>query len=175
MAMMRAPLRLSGMLLCISIASLGFCFSTMAQQSAPKGAAVPGDSALEALPGDSATKALQARTVTLINERCAGCHGGKYPRMGLNLGPEKLLPAVKDVPSRQVDSLKLVDTRRPERSYLLMKIRGDKGIKGSPMPDNAPALSAAEINEIDTWIHVISRSPGGSRTAPSATDSTRKQ
>ncbi|MFA4948372.1 MAG: hypothetical protein WC674_07695 [Candidatus Krumholzibacteriia bacterium] len=108
-----------------------------------------------------------------MDSRCAGCHGGKKPRMGLNLEPAKLVEAVKDIRSRQIDSLKLVDTQMPEKSYLLMKVRGDKGIKGSRMPDNAPVLFAGEIKTIDLWIRGISGSRRGSMTAPSAADSTR--
>jgi hypothetical protein len=162
------------MLLCFFLASFGLCFSITAQQTAPKGTTVPFDSMTKTLPADSVMKAVHEKTVSLIDERCAGCHGGKKPRIGLNLEPEMLIVAVKDVRSRQIDSLKLVDTRMPEKSYFLMKIRGDKGIKGSRMPDDAPALSAGEINMIDLWIRFISGSPRGSSTAPSAADSTRK-
>jgi hypothetical protein len=154
-----------GMLLCVALASLGLCFSIMAQQTAPKETGVP---------ADSMKMALDAKTFFLMDSRCAGCHGGKQPRMRLSLEPAKLVEAVKDIRSRQIDSLKLVDTRMPEKSYLLMKVRGDKGIKGSRMPDNAPALSAGEIKTIDLWIRGISESRRGSRTAPSAADSTRK-
>jgi hypothetical protein len=162
----RYSLRRRGMLLCIVCASLGFCFSIMARQTAPKGTPAA---------TDSLQKALDAKTVSLISMRCAGCHGGKRPRMGLDLEPEKLVAAVKDMPSRQIDSLKLVDTRMPERSYILMKVRDDKGIKGSPMPDDAPSLSADEIRTIELWIRSISATRRGPRTAPAPADSTRKR
>jgi mono/diheme cytochrome c family protein len=161
-----APLRHRGIPLCFVLVFLGFGFSIMARQTAPKGTIAP---------ADSARMALDAQAASLIKINCAGCHGGKHPRMRLDLEPETLVAEVMDVPSRQIDSLKLVDTRTPEKSYLLMKIRGDKGIKGSQMPDSAPALSVDEIRRIDLWVHVISRPPGGSRTAPSAADSTRKK
>jgi hypothetical protein len=166
MAWRDTPLKRFGMLLCISIVSLGLCFSIMARQTAPKGTAAP---------ADSVNKALDAKTTSLIKINCAGCHGGKHPRMGLNLEPAGLVDAVKDVSSRQVKSLMLVATRAPEPSYLLMKVSGDKGIKGSPMPDNAPALSTGEIKTIDLWIRSISASRLVPGTAPSAEDSTRKQ
>jgi hypothetical protein len=175
MARRCTSLKLFGMLLCGSIASLGFCFSIMAGQTVPKRTAVPVDSVLKAPPIDSVMAAGQAGTVSLIDKRCAGCHGGKHPRMGLNLEPAGLADAVRDVPSRQVKSLMLVDTRAPGRSYLLMKIRGDKGIKGSRMPLDAPGPLPDEIENIESWIRFISRSPRGSGTAPSAADSTRKK
>ncbi len=161
-----APFRRFGTFLCVLLVSLGFCFSIMAQQERPKGTTAP---------DDSMRKALRAKTAALIDERCAGCHGGKKPRMALNLEAGGLVEAVKDVPSRQIDSLMLVDTRSPKRSYFLMKIRGDKGIKGSRMPDDAPALSADEIRMIDRWIHGISGFPRGPRTRASAPDSAGKR
>jgi mono/diheme cytochrome c family protein len=166
MAHGNAALRRFGMPLCMLLVSLVFCFSTMAQQERPKGTAAP---------NDSMRRAFHARTIALIDERCAGCHGGKSPKMGLDLSSDGLVAAVKNVPSRQIDSLMLVDTRRPERSYILMKIRGEKGIKGSRMPDDMPALSADEIRMIDRWIHGISGFHRGPRTRDSVRDSTRKR
>jgi len=160
------PFRLFGIPLFVLLVSLGFGFSSMAQQEKARGMTAP---------TDSMRKAFHARTVSLINERCAGCHKGKHPRMGLNLEPGMLVQALKDVPSRQIDSLKLVDTRRPERSYFLMKVRGDKGIKGSRMPDDAPALSPEEIRMIDRWIHGISGFRRGPRPAGPTSDSTRNR
>lgn len=159
-------LRSFGAPLCVLFVSLVFCFSIMAQQERPEGTTAR---------NDSMRKALRARTISLIDERCAGCHGGKKPRMGLNLEPHGLVKAVKDVPSRQIDSLMLVDTRKPERSYFLMKVRGDKGIKGSRMPDDADALSADEIVMIDRWIRGISGFHRGARSRSSAPDTTRKR
>jgi|WetSurMetagenome_2_1015567.scaffolds.fasta_scaffold24578_1 hypothetical protein len=169
------PLKRFGMALCISIVSLGLCFSIMARQTSPKRTAVAADSVLKAPAIDSVIAAGRARTISLIDKRCAGCHGGKHPRMGLNLEPAGLVDAVRDVPSRQVKSLMLVDTRAPGKSYLLKKIRGEKGIKGSRMPDGGPDLSSGEIESIESWIRFLSRSPSGPRTAPSAADSARKQ
>jgi hypothetical protein len=174
MAQKNAPFKQIGMLLCISLASLGFCFPIMARQSAPIEAAAPADSMMKTPPVDSVMNTYSQAAVSLINKRCAGCHGGRYPKKGLNLEPAGLVDAVKDVPSREVNSLMLVDTRAPGKSYLLMKIRGDKGIRGSVMPIDATAPMTDEIERIESWIRFISRSPGGSRTAPSAADSTRK-
>jgi mono/diheme cytochrome c family protein len=159
-------LRRFGMPLCMLIVSLLFCVSIMAQQERPRRGSAP---------NDSMRMAFRAKTTALIAERCAGCHGGKHPAMGLDLSPDSIVEAVKDVPSRQIDSLMLVDTRMPERSYILMKLRGDKGIKGSRMPDGAPALSADEIAMIDRWIRGISGFHRHPRTRSSSPDSTRKR
>lgn len=174
MAQKHARPAVLGILLCVALGSLGLRFSIMAQEAVSKKTDAPADSALKALPSDSALKAANAGAVSLINKRCAGCHRAKNPKAGLNLEPATLVAAVKDVPSRQVNTLKLVDTRSLEKSYFLMKIRGDKGIKGRLMPINAAPFSAKEIEQIESWIRFISRPPGGSKPAPAATDSARK-
>jgi uncharacterized membrane protein len=163
------------MLLCAFVASLGLCFSIMAQETASKGAPAPADSALKALPLDSAAQAANAAAVSLMKKRCAGCHKAKSPKAGLNLEPGTLVAMVKDAPSRQVNTLKLVDARSPEKSYLLMKIRGDKGIKGTRMPLDAAPLTAKEIEQIESWIRFISRPAAAPETVPAAGDSARKQ
>lgn len=164
-----------GILLCVLIGSLGLRFSIMAQETASKKVDTSTDSTLKALPSDSAMKAANAGAVSLIKKRCAGCHGAKNPKAGLNLEPGTLVAAVKDVPSRQINTLKLVDTRGPEKSYLMMKIRGDKGIKGTRMPIDAAPFSAKELEQIEGWMRFISRPADGPKTVPSAADSARKR
>ena len=163
-----------GILLCAFIGSLGFPFSIMAQEPASKKVDAPADSALKALPSDSAMKAANAAAVSLIKKRCAGCHNAKNPKAGLNVEPGTLVAAVKDVPSRQINTLKLVDSRAPEKSYFLMKLRGEKGIKGTRMPINAAPFSAKELEQIESWMRFISRPAGGPKTVPAAADSARK-
>ncbi len=161
-------------LLCVLLGSLGLGVSIPAQQPASKEAAVAADSALKALPPDSAAQAAHAAAAPLIKKRCSGCHNAKNPKAGLNLEPGTLVAAVKNVPSRQINTLKIADTRNPEKSYFLMKIRGDKGIKGTRMPINAAPFTAAETRTIETWIQLMSRPPAGPKPAPAAADSARK-
>jgi hypothetical protein len=152
--------------LCALIVSLLISLPIMAQREAPRGTTAP---------YDSARAAPRAKTVALIVERCAGCHGGMHPAKGLDLERGKIVASVKDVPSREIDSLMIVDSRRPERSYFLMKIRGDKGIKGSRMPMGAPALAPEEIRMIEHWIRGISGFRRGPRMRPGAPDGTRRE
>jgi hypothetical protein len=102
---------------------------------------------------DSIRTELHAKTAAIFAKSCAvaGCHGGLYPKAKLHLEPASFAGAVKDTPSRQIDSLMLVDTRRPARSYLVMKVRGARGIKGERMPIDAPELSEEEIRTIELW------------------------
>jgi hypothetical protein len=73
----------------------------------------------------------------------------------LDLEAEKMYAATVDVPSLQIETLKLVDTNDPEKSYLLMKIRGDEGIVHNRMPLNAAPLGSDDIKTIRLWIHAL--------------------
>ena len=100
----------------------------------------------------------------------AGCHRGAYPKKKLNLEPDKFLESVLNAPSQEINSLKMVDTKNPEKSYLLMKIRGDKGIKGSRMPDDAPPLKKEEIKAIEDWIFSLKEPGAEKEKAPPSED-----
>jgi len=102
---------------------------------------------------DSIRTELHGRTAAIFAKSCAvgGCHGGLYPKAKLSLESASFAGAVKNAPSREIDSLMLVDTQRPERSYLVMKVRGAGGIKGERMPIDAPMLSEEEIRTIELW------------------------
>ncbi len=106
---------------------------------------------------DSLTMALNAKTATILKKSCstAGCHAGAYPKARLSLEPGNMLAALKNVTSRQIDSVKLVDATRPEKSYVVMKIRGEKGIKGERMPYEASSLENEEIRTIELWVYSI--------------------
>ena len=97
---------------------------------------------------------LQEKVASIFKKNCsvAGCHQGQYPKKKLNLEPDKFFNAIVDVPSLEVDSLKLVDTKNPESSYLLNKVKGETGIVGNRMPDDAPPLKEEEIEIIENWL-----------------------
>lgn len=88
--------------------------------------------------------------VKLLQKRCAVCHKGNNPPRGLNFEPANIA-AVLDAPSKEVPSLKIVDTKSPGTSYLLRKVRREAGIVGRPMPP-PKALTAEELQVIETWI-----------------------
>lgn len=116
---------------------------------------------------DSLRAALGARTAEIFKRSCAtaGCHAGAYPKARLSLEPKKMADAVLHVPSRQIDSLMLVDAETPHRSYLLMKIRGDEGIRGEAMPIAAPPLKTEEAKTIALWAASLA-APGKETVAP---------
>jgi hypothetical protein len=122
---------------------------------------------------DSLKAELQTRTSAIFAKSCAvaGCHRGSYPKAKLRLEPETFAEALRDAPSRQVDSLSLIDTRSPGKSYLVMKVRGIEGIKGERMPIDAPALSEEQIQTIEIWAASLAVLEKGSKApAPAASD-----
>lgn len=111
--------------------------------------------------GKKATAELQKQVTSIFKKNCAtsGCHRGQNPKKKLHLEADKFVAAIVDVPSLQVDSLKLVDTKNPEKSYLLMKVKGTKGIVGDRMPEEAPPLKGEEIAAIEQWIVSLTTAP----------------
>ena len=87
---------------------------------------------------------------TLVKQRCVKCHKGKFPPKGLNLEPANVA-AVLDRPSKEMPSLKIVDTKAPEASYLLKKVRRESGIAGKPMPPGK-ALAADQLKVLEAWV-----------------------
>ena len=110
-----------------------------------------------ATPEDSAAAVLKGKVTAILKTSCAtsGCHTGERPKMRLALVPAALDTLVNR-PSRQIDTLLIIDAKRPDKSYILMKIRGDKGIRGSRMPDDAPPLKPETIQTIELWIKSLS-------------------
>jgi hypothetical protein len=90
----------------------------------------------------------------ILKQNCStsGCHQGRFPPMNLNLETDKFRDSLIDVPSQELPHLKLIDTEDPEKSYLLMKIRGDKAISGKLMPLNSPPLQVEQIEDLESWI-----------------------
>lgn len=105
---------------------------------------------------DDAT--LEKEVISLFSKKCStnNCHAGKYAAFSLNLEERKFKKALIDKSSLQVDSLKLVDTKESEKSYLLMKIKGDKKIINSRMPIAVP-LSKKEIKNVEDWINSLKK------------------
>ena len=57
----------------------------------------------------------------------------------------------------QISDGSSLDTQNPDKSYLLMKIKGGDDIEGERMPLHSPALKSAEIQSIEMWV----KSPEG--------------
>jgi len=96
----------------------------------------------------------------ILKQSCAvmGCHRGSHPAKSLNLEPDEIIVSAVNVPSRQMPSLKIIDTQSPEKSYLMMKIRGDKDIAGRRMPKGRTHLTDEEIQAMQDWILSLQQS-----------------
>jgi len=142
-------------LLCIASVALSFlAVAIFAQQPAAKdqSAALKDQGTVLS---DSTRAALQTEVMTIVMQNC-GCHTGKRPDAKMLLAPAALLKSTVNVPSREIPSLMRVDPQYPEKSYLLMKIRGEKGIKGKRMPRGAAPLTSEDIQAIESWIASLS-------------------
>ena len=112
---------------------------------------------LVAAVGAWAAEKIPDEVTSLLHKRCAVCHKGKFPPQGLSWEAGKIASAI-DAPSREVAEMKIIDTAAPESSYVLKKVRGESGIKGSRMPPSQ-ALAADEIKVLETWILSLKKFP----------------
>jgi len=101
---------------------------------------------------------LQENVARILKKSCsvAGCHRGNYPPVNLNLEKDRFIKSLVNIPSQEIPSLKLVDTANPEKSYLLMKIKGDDTIVGQRMPVGSSPLKDSEIKTIEDWVSSLS-------------------
>jgi hypothetical protein len=111
-----------------------------------------------AVAGAEAQSPVPAAVAELFAKNCASCHQGHWPAGGLSWEEPRIAAAV-DRPSREVPGLKIIDTAAPRSSYVLKKVRGEKGIDGSRMPPGR-ALGAGEIKVLEDWILSLKKVPG---------------
>lgn len=115
-------------------------------------------SAAEA-PKPQSKQKLVTQVEKIFVQSCAttGYHQGAYPKRKLNLEPGQFYKALVDKPSLQAVNSRLVDTVNPEKSYLLVKVRGDSGMVESLMPIQAPPLKAEQIKILEDWVHSLQK------------------
>jgi mono/diheme cytochrome c family protein len=83
----------------------------------------------------------------------AGCHSASAASEGLVLEAGQAYGNLVGRPSTQNGSLARVAPGNPERSYLILKLRGDPSITGQRMPqDGPPFLTPEQIDGIAAWI-----------------------
>jgi hypothetical protein len=93
----------------------------------------------------------------VFTPRCAICHDGSQPPNGalpgsLNLTAGNTFASTVGVPSQQQGNVLRVAPSEPDASYLVLKVEGSSGITGARMPFGGPALDAATIAQIRSWI-----------------------
>ena len=108
----------------------------------------PDESAVEG----TRTEATLAEVSEVFAVSCAfsGCHGGEELAAGLSLEGD-FAGRIVGVASEQRSGFLLVDPGNPNKSYLLMKVRGDDEIISRQMPPGNP-LPAEQVEIIRAWI-----------------------
>ncbi|MDE2742977.1 MAG: hypothetical protein OXI58_15395 [Gemmatimonadota bacterium] len=92
----------------------------------------------------------QVREVFAVSCTFSGCHSGGEPAGDLSLEGD-FAARIVGVDSGQRPDFKLVDPGNPNKSYLLIKVRGDDEIISQQMPPGNP-LSAEQVEIIRAWI-----------------------
>ena len=94
----------------------------------------------------------------LFENKCAfsGCHAGPSSGNGLDLTENLAYASLVAQPSSDFPNLSLVEPGQPTKSYLIMKMVGVSGIKGSSMPKGDQPLSKEELRAVANWIKSIS-------------------
>ena len=83
----------------------------------------------------------------------AGCHASSSAEAGLVLEARQAYGNLVGRASSQRSDLARVQPGDPERSYLILKLRGDPSITGLRMPqDGPPFLTSEQIGGIAAWI-----------------------
>ena len=113
------------------------------------------------------------RVEAILQKNCLACHGGAAPKAGLDLAAGEWFAATVNVASGERPELKLIDPRRPERSYLWMKVKGSPGIAGGRMPLNGEPLPAADLDAIEAWAQNLAPSGAAAGAAVPAPASRR--
>ncbi|NIM91343.1 MAG: hypothetical protein GTO17_10400 [Candidatus Aminicenantes bacterium] len=108
-------------------------------------------------------ESLTDRVEKIFRKSCAisGCHKGRYPKMMLNLEPDKFRDSLINISSKEMSSIPLVNAEEPEKSYLLKKIRGEKGIVGGRMPLESLPLTEEQMKTVEDWVWSLKETAAG--------------
>lgn len=83
----------------------------------------------------------------------AGCHDAASASGGMVLAAGRAYGEIVNVRSTENSTLDRIEPGSPERSYMVMKLRGDPGITGERMPLDQPAgLPQAQIDGLIAWV-----------------------
>jgi rubredoxin len=91
----------------------------------------------------------------IFTPTCAksGCHAADTGQMGLVLEAGRSYELLVGHPATEQGNLNRVQPGSPERSYLILKLKGDPSISGVRMPfDGPPYLTDDQIAGIAGWI-----------------------
>ena len=106
-------------------------------------------------PGTGTALAFSQIQAQILSPTCAkaGCHAASAAEAGLVLEAGQAYGSLVGRSSSQRSDLARVQPGDPERSYLILKLRGDPSITGLRMPqDGPPFLTPEQIDGIAAWI-----------------------
>ncbi len=95
-----------------------------------------------------------AEVADIMSHLCMECHGDPQPAAGFPLPSNRQGSGMVGVPSTQRTDLQLIDLESPDESYFLMKLRGDPGILGQPMP-MARKLTEGQLEMFELWVYEL--------------------
>lgn len=106
-------------------------------------------------PGTGTALAFSQIQAQIFTPTCAkaGCHASASASDGLVLEAGQAYGNLVGRPATQRSNLARVQPGDPDRSYLILKLRGDPSITGLRMPqDGPPYLTSEQIEGIAAWI-----------------------
>lgn len=106
-------------------------------------------------PGGAAAFTFTQIQNEIFTPTCAkdGCHAASTGQQGLVLERGVSYGLLVNHPATENSTMDRVEPGSPERSYLILKLRGDPSITGDRMPrDGPPYLSSGQIEGIAAWI-----------------------
>ena len=108
-------------------------------------------SADEGSPAPAPPVVTGAELQPIWSQRCISCHSGAAPPMAVDLSsPEAARRTMRGLPSSAGPLLVAPGTHA--KSYLMLKLLGEGGILGSPMPPDGPRLGSGELRRVADWI-----------------------
>lgn len=114
------------------------------------------EKALPLAPGDgqpdpSATFTRVQAEVFSVSCALAGCHSGAAPQAGMDLSTGTAYAATVGVASTQRSELARIEPFDPDRSYVVLKLRGDPAIVGARMPLTG-SVTDAQVGLVVDWV-----------------------
>ncbi len=102
-------------------------------------------------PDPAATFTRVQAEVLSVSCALAGCHAGAAPQAGLDLSPTASYANLVRVSAVQRPELARVEPFNPDRSYAVLKLRGDPAIVGARMPLGG-AVTRAQLDLAVDWV-----------------------
>jgi mono/diheme cytochrome c family protein len=126
------------------------CLVTTAAAQSTQGQTPPADKPAFSVPAD---------VRAIFDNNCVKCHGGRSPAAGHDYTTNADLQKLVDMASAEKDSIVMIAPGHPDKSYVVMKIRGSAGIVGSRMPLGGKPLSDKEIGIVEEWVKSMVAEP----------------